>query len=687
MRCFALPQDRLLDASLYRRRYRGGSDPQALPMECLYLDVGGEAHLLKKLPQDEGWRSGLLPGKAEPEETNQAPGLHLIEESSLLAWPYFPVRLGRMSASVGQGLRLHLEDEPLPRQLQALRARKPDKQHLRLAIVNGFGTNLGDCTIGITAFRAVLNCLREHLPSLSCDILFGPGTSAATADILQDAPEIERVLFHALTVTEFAQYDAYFDFTHFIRQPRYNELPTVDWVLWWCGLAPQNVPPEHKRNRGHIRQDAWQAVRQHLQAHPGQKVLFNPKASVALRTMPPRVAADFAWQLLQLAPEITLVVDQPLDCQHPRLLDVSAHIDCPERFRALVVQMDGLVTVNSLASHVADIGAVPTVHLCVTVPGHFYPYYPFTAALNPDGYEALPAFGRVKVEAEEWEVMREQYEAAWARISPLQVLTLLREKMAQRQTAIAEPAGLSIGVGHKPARSVVLDDNGVPRLKRQRLAPLHAYASERFAHLSQSLLKPGAVCVMACAPDAGLAQTLARRVAPHGELIVLEPRAPLARNVEAALHLAGTGCIARVLQAVPLAGAAQVQINLLEPWSESLSTQWGNQPSLVTVPCQTVDQLALEHCDALFVQSPMPFVPFIDGALETLKRCRPIFLMTSVDREQALAVCQAARQADYAFWVEAAVPNTPREAGNWLLVGAPQERPVQIEGFARLKLD
>ena len=694
MRFFALEQDLTLDTHRIRRQYRAVDDPQALKLERLYLDVGIEVQLIAdqlRRHSPTPLQAGVDAARA-PDTDAVPPGLHLLTEDALLGWPHFPVRLGRISTQPGEGgLRFHLQEhQPLLAQLAALRARKPGKQHWRFAVVNGFGGALGDCTIGITAFREVLQCLQRHFPSLSCDILFGPGISAATVDILGHEPGVEQVLFEVPTAAEFARYDGYFDFSNLTSRPGFSEMPIVDWVLWWCGLAPQDVHPEHKRNRGHIRQDAWQAVQALLPGPSGKKVLFNPKASVPLRSMPEDVALQFAKRLLALDPQITLVIDQPLPLKHQRLVDLSGKITTPEMFKALVGQVDGVITVDTFALHQADISSTPCVTLFSSIASTAYPYYPYNAGLGIPGYEALPAYQRPKVADEEWDKIKDAYHAAWAHLNPAQVLALLREKMAQRQAHPHEPARLTVGPSVSPASCVVLD-GAVPRLKRQRLAPEHAWASQRFAGLTEQLLKPGSVAVMACAPDAPLALTLAQRIAPHGELIVLEPRAPLARNVEAALHLAGSPCTARVLQAVSLGGAAQASINALEPWSESHSSEWGNLPAVITVPSQPVDALALARCNALLLQSPMPGALFITGALQTLQRCRPFVLMTPVSRAEATAVLQAAQAAQYDFWVEAALPHTQpapaTSASAWLLLGVPRELPVRMTGFTQLSLE
>ncbi|MBD3873684.1 hypothetical protein IEG05_00330 [Pseudomonas kunmingensis] len=705
MRFFALAQDVALDTNRIHRMYWGVDNPHALTLERLYLDVGVEVQLvanqLKQLPE-----TAL---QAQPDETAQADsdllplGLNLVNEDALLGWPHFPARLGRISSRPAEGgLRFHLEDQPLPAQLLALRARKFDKHHWRFAVVNGFGAALGDCTIGITAFRVVLRCLQRHFPSLSRDILLGPGSSAATADILGHAPGVERVLFQPLTAAEFAQYDGYFDFSNLTSRPGFSEMPIVDWVLWWCGLAPQDVPPTQKRNQGHIHQDAWQAVQVLLRQRSGKKVLFNPKASVALRSMPEDVARRFVQRLLELSPDIQWVIDQPLAFKHKRLTDLSGKITTPEMFKALVGHMDGVITVDTFALHQADISATPCVTLCSSIAPSFYPYYPHNTAIGIPGYDTLPAYRRPKVNDSEWEAYKSAYHAAWASLDPVEVLNLLRTKIDEKMADALAPkaaqpqahpqASPSLTIGSPlPPASCEVQQGRVPRLKRQRLAPEHAWASQRFAVLTEQLVQPGSIAVMACAPDASLVLTLAERIAPHGELIVLEARAPLARNVETALHLAGSPCAARVLQAVSLGGAQHANINVLQPWSESHSTEWGNLPAVTTVPSQPLDSLALAHCNALLVQAPMHFELFVHGALETLQRCRPFVLMTPVSREEATAVLQAAQAAHYDFWVEAALPDTEpataASASAWLLVGVPRERPVRVSGFTPLSLE
>jgi hypothetical protein len=390
-----------------------------------------------------------------------------------------------------------------------------------------------------------------------------------------------------------------------------------------------------------------------LKEVPGKKVLFNPKASVPLRSMHAEVAGTFARRLLELDPEMKLVVDQSLGLKHERLIDLSSRIDSPEKFKALVGQMDGVITVDSFAIHQADIAAIPCVTLFSSVPPEAYPYYPFNAGIGVPGYIDLPAYKRTKVSDEEWKEMSGAYQAAWESLDAGEVLALLRDKMKLRQSAHGEPCGLRLVSGRTPASCLTGKEH--PRLSRYRLTPEHARIGERFAHLTKNLLVPGSVCVMVCAPEPNLPLTLAQRVAPHGRLIVLEPRPLLARSLESHFF-AGEAFATQIHQSMALAGAQQVRINTLDPWSESSSAQWGNTHQTITVPNRPLDQMALDACHCLLIQSPMHFGQVIAGAMETLKRCRPFLFMAPIGRDEAGTACKTAANAGYAFWAEPAMP-------------------------------
>lgn len=684
MRIFSLAKPISLETNKFFRHYHAIENPEAAEIDKLYIEVGKEIELISdKLKEDFAQDNPTLtPAEKEQLDPLQI-GLQLIGEQVFKDTTYFPTRLGRISShSLEDGFYFHQQAQVLPDQLALVKAQKPHKQHFRFAIVNGFGGNLGDCLIGNTAFRHVLQLLKQQFSSFACDVLFGPGTSAATEDILMHDSGMQRIHYQALTVAEFSQYDAYFDFTGLINMPKYDDMPTVDWVLWWCGLDPRGVSAEQKRNRGTISWQAWNAVVQLLKDKPGKKIFFNPKASVPLRSMHESVAVEFVKGLLASDGSIKVVVDRPLAIKHKRVINFAEEIDSPEKFKALIGQMDGVITVNSFASHVADMCSVPCVHLCSCIPAEIYPYYPFSVMINPPGYEALPAFKKVKVSSNEWEEMSAAYEALWAQLDAGQIAKQLSEKMTQRQQVGNEPSGLSL-ISRSKQVTYLSNKNDTAKPVYARLNEFNRFASSRFLHLTQHLLRPGSVCVLACAPEPEMLVTLAKRLAPYGELIVFEPRRLLARMNESALYLS-QATHARVIDKIAAQSTSDIKLLQLDPWSESESHQWGN--TLVAQPTDymAVDELALTSCACLMAQAPMDMAAFLQGAQHTIDQYRPFLFMTPLTKETAREPCRLVAEKDYEFWAESALGNG--DITQMLIVGVPKEKKVKIDGFYKIEV-
>jgi hypothetical protein len=584
---------------------------------------------------------------------------------------------------VGEGLYTHEEAEVLPAQLKVLQARKPAKQHFRFAVVNGFGSNLGDNTIGITAFRVIAEYLGRHFKSFSVDILFGPDTNPANADIVGYEPWVDQVLFQGPTLVEFAQYDAYFDVSGLITLPKFNEMPTVDWYLWWFGLDPKLVPAEKKRNKGHIRWDAWNAVHALLKDVAGKKVLFNPKASVPLRSMPAEVAIKFAKRLLELDPEMKLVVDQPIDLKHKRLIDLSGKIDSPEKFKALIAQMDGLISVDSFAFHVADAALVPCVTIFTSVTPDIYPYYPLVKSIELPNMQQLPAYKKFKTSNEEWDDIKESYIKAWNRLD----FDLVRKELLSVSQEVNKFCACSPNiklVSSYPKRSIVENsDNGL-KLTRQRISQEFEHSQIRLSQLAKSVLKPGALCVLAGAGLPTLALSLAQQVGHQGKVTIFEPRRILGQLLSGSLVQAGF-FNATVHDRIPVAGVRKANFPDLTPWSESSVDEWGNCRSAVSVDALAVDELGLEYCQALIIQPPMPFLKVVEGALNTLKKCRPLILISPISQDDAGPVCKAALSANYTFWAEPALAGG--DMSKMLLLGIPSEQDTAIEGFIKIEVN
>ncbi len=378
-----------------------------------YIHCGSEKELILKYLQ----------------KTNESlDNLVFINETQLLSWNYTPPRIGRLSAKIyNNNLELYESKNSLIDQLKILKQRSPDKPLFKIAIINPYGANLGDSTMGATAMRYVSKIIKEYLVDFQADMFLGLKHDLAYTQIISNEDFVRNVYHKSPVVEDLAMYDAYFDFTGLMSLPRINELPVVDWFLWWCGIEPDTVPKEEKRNRLIIRESAVNFISNSLNQHISKKlILFNHKASVQLRSCPEDIAID----ILKQDTDIYLVIAQPLDISHERILDFDKLTDSAQKFIALVAQMDGVITVDTFAQHVSDAYSIPTVSICSSIDPSYYSYYPYAHNIIIPNAKSLPAWKRPKLKNnEEWINIKTQYEEAWKKLDVSNILDLLNEKI------------------------------------------------------------------------------------------------------------------------------------------------------------------------------------------------------------------------------------------------------------------
>jgi len=688
------------------RRLRAAAAGNEISVADVLISVHGEAmciqHALDRAARDE---AGLT--EADGAASTQTDDLRLYTEAGLHAWPAWPMRLGRSVFLRPEDTEPSVLDAPAPltAQLAQLRNRHPGKQHFRIALVNGFGGNLGDSMLGATAWRTVWPQLCAALGSVSVDALLGPGMPVAIAELLAHEQGIEQVTFLGPTLQQFARYDAYFDFTDLIDLPRYFDMAAVDWDMWWMGLDPAAVKAAAKRNQLRLPATAWQWAQAQLATLPGPRVLFAWKASVPLRSMPEDTARRFAHALLAAVPHLGLLTDQPLGLVHPRMHDLGAKTDTAEKMMALTAQVDGVITVDSLAQHVADAADVPTLMLLATLPHERFPYYPGMQIVTPPGMDNLPAWGTVKIDDAEWAGMQRAYAQSWDAVDPLACWQLLEARLGQRaadrpsdrfRPEASSRASNAADEGVSDADNIVTSfhpriTTGTPwttgrrpiwqpgaPFRHDRTRPVNAWMDQQLLGLARHLLLPGQTVVMASGDHDALATRLAALLGDEGALHVFEPRRLRAQRLAAEALARGLGSLHLHASA---AGdvAAQASIPDFDAASEADPASWGNTLNTIQITIARIDSLALAHCRLLLLRPPQDVLGALRGAHDLLTRARPAVLAGPVAPAVAQAVVSLLGAHRYT------VQSTQRAKGAGmplLLLGTPQERPVHVEGFA-----
>ena len=602
----------------------------------------------------------------------------------LAMWDKFPVLLGRRGKGVSRA------GDVLRGQVLALKARHPRRERFRILINNGFGTNLGDTLIGLTAFRSAWSLLTELLPEVSVDVLTGWTPINGVTDLLRQHQGIEQVLHQGPSMQEMARYQGLFDFGDLIVLPGYGKMAPVDWYLWWLGLDPAQVAEGEKRNRVALAPADSEAVARSLSACAGPKILINPKASELLRRMPDSTLQSLVAVILESDPAISVVFDQPVTFEHPRAIHLADVINTPQRLTALVAQVDGIITPDTFVQHVADATGTPTCTLSASVPASFFRYYPMVQTLVLPGAEGLDGWGKTKVKADQWEELAPAYAQAWARLDSAVVMDALRlatsvrrampDALAIRIDNPAKPFGqllvapkTSAGSGLKPTGQ--LADTTSDGLERQLL------------NLGAQILLPGDTVALLGAGAGDLACSLAKLIGPNGRLIVCEPRRMVHQVVCANVLLAGLDHV-ETHPVMPTGSGFSIRsLPGLALQDDHVAIAESNRPVSEPVVHWPLDRLALPRCRLLVIQSPVPLLKALHGAAETVARHRP-FVVAGLLRSNELESWRSIlRDEDYAVrafplrQIDAALRSeTPEEKEDALvLVAEPRRKATEGE--------
>jgi len=269
---------------------------------------------------------------------------------------------------------------------------------------------------------------------VSVDVLLGWHPDDRLKRLFRNIDGIDVIRTRGFTLAELQRYQGVFDTSGLLNLPRYGQMPMVDWYLWWMGLDPAGVTPADKRNAVAIPEDDRQWVAQHLPEAHGPRILFNPKASVALRSMPEVAQRRLLDVLLADWPQAQIILLQPLALLHARVIHIGKFIDTSDRLAALVAAVDGLIGVDTFTSHLADATSTPAVTIYSSINPESFPYYPLVQPMCLPDADKLPCWNKAKLAPQEWRTMASIYEAAWTALDCSAILAALRGVMARKAT-------------------------------------------------------------------------------------------------------------------------------------------------------------------------------------------------------------------------------------------------------------
>lgn len=303
---------------------------------------------------------------------------------------------------------------------------------LRLALMNGFGTMLGDTLIGSSAFAHVVEYLKSAFGTVHTTAFVAWNARPGVEHILARASGIDAVQGHAPTVEAFCQFDAFWDFSALLYLPGYSDRPLYDFYLDCLGVDPHRLSPQAKKIRFSVRKDLHAQLAQRLQGQGNRPfLLVHATASTPLRSMPD----SFLARLLRALAEEDYwqpVVAHPLPTDlasewGTAVVDVSAWSNTSvEHFLALMGHMQAVMSVDTLTIHVAAGFGTRGVALFSVIEPHLRLCYApnLTGMLIPEA-QTLPLWGDHKHDGR-WEEYRCVYETAWEQLDVAALLRSLR---------------------------------------------------------------------------------------------------------------------------------------------------------------------------------------------------------------------------------------------------------------------
>jgi hypothetical protein len=357
-------------------------------------------------------------------------------------------------------------------------------------------------------------------------------------------------------------------------------------------------------------------------------------------------------------------------------VDLSNKIDSPQKFEALVAQVDGLITVDTFGVHVADAANVPTVGLFASIPPDAYPFYPLHYSILIPGGKDLPAYRKFKVNDDtEWAKIKDEYAGAWAKLDEREVLDGLNKMMQNRQQGASHKGLRFVHGQHQPIRYAVKTTGRL--LPFERESPVWDRAVACMGTLARVILRSGGTAVVIAPGQSTFTLLLAEKLGLGGVLHLYEPR-PLRRTLIGMdlLDRAGHADI-HWHDSLP-SQTKQIKIAGEDALCETNPLSWGSLRRQRILDAQSIDALELPVLSALFCFAPTPHLQALKSALDTLKLTKAAVICSPIHSDEEIHQLAAFLiPLGYQCWVEYI---ERRQEGAMMLVAISDH--IKLEGHS-----
>ena len=327
---------------------------------------------------------------------------------------------------------------------------------IRLALLNGMGTMLGDTLVGCQALELAIQKVAQLTGcKVEVDVSLAWNARPGAELLIARVKGVRHVIEHAITLQDLQAYDAYWDFSNLLTMSGYEDLHVLDFYLDSLGVASASIASEHKkpfvRTPASLVEEAQLLLYSLTQGAP--IVHIQGEASNPLRSMPAAEFERLAKSILDNTQAYCLIT-QKVDAsffKSDRLLHLADWSQQSiDHYLALIQNVQTLVSVDTLAVHVALALDLPGIGFYTSIEPQLRVGYAqhFQGVLIPQA-KSLPGWGKHKSD-EQWHTWADAYAQSWRSIDFKGVVKQLFESVTPKVWQPATPQWLKDFVSVAP---------------------------------------------------------------------------------------------------------------------------------------------------------------------------------------------------------------------------------------------
>lgn len=274
-----------------------------------------------------------------------------------------------------------------------------EQDEIKVLVMNGMGTGLGDGIIGFAALNVFYNRLKKLYKKVTIDLGHTSIIGTKSHQMLYSQESIvNRVLYLPITIEALCQYDAVVDNSAMIIRENFSDRPIVDFYLENMGIDPASVTDKEKRayiKLSRSSQKSLEITEKVLRQYKDNKlIMVHTSASTPLRSMPKKYIGKVINELLHADKNNVVVtyddfsdikgnINLTLGKNKHRHINLHFKSGDFNTYAYMIGMMDALVTIDTSAYHIADSFDIPTAVIFSTInPELRLRYYPYAKAVQ-----------------------------------------------------------------------------------------------------------------------------------------------------------------------------------------------------------------------------------------------------------------------------------------------------------------